>query len=1063
MNRKQRRAAAAMARQGADTPMVEAEKNYHLAFRHHELGDLESAKAHYLRALATMPDHAGCLMGLGLVALNHKTLDEAEDLLQRAADLEPSEPGILANLSAAKLELKKYEECRTICERALTFDANNYQALTNLSFALRHLGQPKEAIEPARRAVELAPKQSTGLIALGTALMKLKERTDADIEEALRHLKTAHDIDPQRVASTGGALALPELMLRNGQYSEVISLLNSSEAYSKDDPDVHRILAYAYDIRQDYAEAIESGEKYCELDPDNAKAHGALGSTLMRAGRSERAVSFLTKALELDPDFHVAKLDLCQAKQLLCDWDGLLELQDDVVSMMKEHGNFSGPFQLISMPNPAGSAANQLLCAKISQKAFLIQAGRSKESLRTKHPRSKLNRKLRIGYLSNDYRQHATASLIAELIEQHDRENFEIIAYCYSIDADSVFRNRLKKSFHKFRYIRHMSQAEAAKLIEEDEIDILVDLKGYTQGSRTMILSYRPAPIQVNYLGYPGTLGLDFVDYIIGDEFLTPMESQEYYSEKIVQLPDCYQPNDRRRPLDPRLTRREDYGLPKDGFVFCSFNNVNKLTRDVFQIWMRLLQKVPNSVLWMLTPSDSVSDNLRKEAQACGVDIDRLIFASRQPLPQHIARMKLADLFLDSFPCTAHTTASESLWAGLPLLTCAGETFASRVAGSILNAAGLPELVTHNLEDYEAKALALANDADALSALRKKTKACSSSPLFDTTTYTRNLEKAYLAMAEIYNAGQPAEGISVRSLDDSIHPGAKSPTLQETAMSTALLEREQVANDVTVRLPKLERVKFDVCPLCYSQEVAPVGRAECTGHALYKPQLPDMISWRMCKSCKHVHTDGFFDADAYNLIYPRTPPKELAGYDIERQRLSAAKTVSQICKFVPAGSWLDVGFGDGSLLLAAQEFGFGTTGLDIRGDNVAAMNELGVEAHELCIEQFNPARPFDVITMVNLLQHVPFPGSAIAHAARMIKPKGILYMVLPNMATAVWEAMDKQKDNPFWADMEIYHHFTRDRLYKLLAQNGFGPVQYDVSDRFRSTMEVTAVKIPEGA
>ncbi len=1063
MNRKQRRAAAAVARQGADTPMMQADQNYVLAYRHHELGDLESAKAHYLRALAVMPDHAGCLMGLGLIALNHKMLDEAEEFLEKAVEQEPEEPGILANLAAAKLELEKYEECKQISERALAKNPNNYQALTNLSFALRHLGDAAAAIEPARRAVDMDPKQATGLVALGTALMKWEERTDSDVAEALQLLKSSYAINPSLVAACGGA-ALPELMLRNGQWAEVIELLTKGDHFDDDDPDKHRILGYAYDARQDYSKAVPAAERYCELDPENAHAFAALGATLMRAGRNEEAVSKLEKALELDPNLHVAKLDLCQAKQMLCEWDGLLELQSEVVEMMKEHGNFSGPFQLISMPNPAGSAANQLMCAKISQKAFLVQARRTKDGIRTKHPREKLNRKLRIGYLSNDYRQHATASLIAELIERHDRDQFEIVAYCYTLDDESVFRNRLKRSFHKFRYIRDMSDAEAAKLIEEDEIDILVDLKGYTQGSRTTILTYRPAPIQVNYLGYPGTLGLDCVDYIIGDEFLTPMDSQEFYSERIVQLPDCYQPNDRKRPLDPRLTRREDYGLPRNAFVFCSFNNINKLTREVFQVWMRLLQQVPESVFWIFTGSRTVMENLRREARACGVDADRLVFAERQALPQHIARMKLADLFLDSFPCTAHTTASEAMWAGLPLLTCAGETFSSRVAGSILTAAGLPELVTNSLEEYEAKALALARDPAALEELRERAKNCTSSPLFDTLSYTRNLEKAYLGMAAIYNDGREPEGITVRALDDSIHPDAQFTTSQENAMSAALLEKAKIAEVADAeQAPKHERVKFDICPLCYSDDVMPMGRADCSRHTLYKPQLPDMINWRMCKSCNHVHADGFFDAEAYSVIYPRTPPKELAGYDIERQRLNAAAIVNQVGRFVPAGNWLDVGFGDGSVLLAAQEFGYGTVGLDIRGDNVEAMKEFGIEAYELCLEQFNPAVQFDVISMINVLQHVPFPGSAVEHAARVIKPKGIFHLVLPNMATSVWEAMDKQKNNPFWADMEIYHHFTRDRLYKLLAQHGFGPVAYNISERFRCTMEVTAIKIPDGA
>jgi predicted O-linked N-acetylglucosamine transferase (SPINDLY family) len=344
---------------------------------------------------------------------------------------------------------------------------------------------------------------------------------------------------------------------------------------------------------------------------------------------------------------------------------------------------------------------------------------------------------------------------MAGVFETHDRDHFETIAVSYSTNDGSPMRARLEASFDRFLDIQAKSDSEVAQLLRDMEVDIAVDLKGYTAEGRPGILARRPAPVQAHYLGFPGTMGVDYVDYLIADPTVVPREHQPFYSERIAYLPDSYQCNDRKRRMSERKPTRFEAGLP-DGFVFCCFNNDHKITPEIFDIWMRLLKQVEGSVLWLLQDNAAVVTNLRREADAHGVAPERLIFASRTDPAMHLARQALADLFLDTLPYNAHTTASDALWAGLPIVTMLGPTFAGRVAGSLLRAAGLPELVTTSLRDYEALALRLARDPVALAGIKAKVRAnrdlC---PLFDTARFTRNLESAYSMMWERYQRGLP--------------------------------------------------------------------------------------------------------------------------------------------------------------------------------------------------------------------------------------------------------------------------------------------------------------------
>ncbi|MEQ1765840.1 MAG: glycosyltransferase, partial [Methylotenera sp.] len=407
------------------------------------------------------------------------------------------------------------------------------------------------------------------------------------------------------------------------------------------------------------------------------------------------------------------------------------------------------PFAFLAMP--ATTAEEQKLCANnwVSNRyAGLIEQA---EALNFKYDAPRKNQKIRIGYLSADFRLHPLAFLVSELIELHDRSQFEIFAFSYGVNDKTSARTRLEKAFDEFHDIRNLSELEAAKKINALQIDILVDLTGFTQTSRSGIAALRPVPINVNWLGFAGTMGSfgnkALFDYILSDSFITPPETASNFAEQLALLPHAYQPNDRKRPIGKPPTR-ESCNLPEGVFVFCCFNQTFKITPNVFAVWMHLLETVPNSVLWLLDCNQWAKQNLIKVAAEQGIDRKRLIFAPRVSIADHLARHAHADLFLDTLPYNAHTTCSDALWMGVPVLTCVGDTFAARVAGSLLSATAMQELITYSLADYQAKALQLANNPIELMRVKQKlAESKDKSALFDTPSFARDLERQYQTMS----------------------------------------------------------------------------------------------------------------------------------------------------------------------------------------------------------------------------------------------------------------------------------------------------------------------------
>jgi protein O-GlcNAc transferase len=632
--------------------------------------------------------------------------------------------------------------------RSLEIAPDYADSLFNLGLVLRELGQPEDALSCFRRAAEINPRDADALGHLATLLHETKR-----LEEAGHAYRLALKIAPENAYLW---LKLGGLGSQTGQIEEAARCFR--EALARD-PDLAAAPEFAiaqndlgcalFSVER-LEEAAEQFARAIELQPDYANAHFNFGVVHSLRGEHELALTCAETALRLQPDDPTFAAKVLIELQNLCEWPRL----DELYGLLRRNARRAeqrpvNPFCLLSIPS---TAAEQLQCAARFSAMQTRTAAETRRGPGFRFERAARPR-LKIGYLSADFHEHATAYLTAELFELHDRERFEVIGYSYGRDDGGPMRARLRRAFDRFVDLAQRSNTEAAAAIHADGVDILVDLKGYTLHARTEIMALRPAPIQINYLGYPGSMGAGFIDYLVGDRFVTPAEHAHAYSEKLVRMPGTYQVNDRRR-LVGETPARAALGLPDRAFVFCCFNQAFKILPSVFDIWMRLLHAVPDSVIWLLELNPAASRNLSKEAAARGIQPHRLIFAPKLPLERHLGRLSVADLFLDTLPYNAHTTASDALWVGLPVLTCAGETFASRVAGSLLNAIGLPELVTGSMDEYEQLALRLAREPAYLDSLRQRLRQNrSTAMLFDTGRYTRDLESAYQRMWSSFLAG----------------------------------------------------------------------------------------------------------------------------------------------------------------------------------------------------------------------------------------------------------------------------------------------------------------------
>ena len=714
----------------------------------------EAAVASFDQAIALKPDHAEAWSNRGNALLELLQWSAAVDSYNKAIELKPDNAVACYKRGNALLELKKFDAAVTSFDRALTIRPEYAEAWYNRGVALYDLKQFDAAEASYDKAIAVKPDYSEAWYNRGNALLMLSQ-WDAAVASYDRAIAMMPGFTE---AWSNRGNALKELR----QLDDAILSYDRAIATNPEHAEAWSNRGNVLQELKKFDAAVESYDKAVTIRPEYAEAWSNRGNALMELKQLSSAAESYKRALLINPDGDYWSGTFLHLQMMVCDWSSYDNLRNRLVTKIENRERASTPFPVLTLIDEPGM---------IRQAATIYVEDKhpSRHVPQTDIKRPKRS-KIRIGYYSADFHNHATMHLMAELFEKHDRSRFEIIAFSLGPGRqDDAMRQRAVQAFDRLIDVSALSDREVATLSGELEVDIAVDLKGFTKDARPGIFTFRPAPLQVSYLGYPGTMGVEFMDYLIADPTLVPQEYQRFYSEKIVYMPDCYQVNNTRRQIADRIFTREESGLPPAGFVFCCFNNNYKITPDIFDSWMRILKSAEGSVLWLFEDNPQAAGNLRREALRRGVDADRLVFAGRMPLPEHLARHRSADLFLDTLPYNAHTTASDALWAGLPVLTRIGESFAGRVAASLLNAVHLPELITSSQDEYEALAIELAADPEKLAGIKLKLENNRlSTPLFDSDLFARHIEVAYLEMYERYHLDLPPDHIYVKSDDPAM-------------------------------------------------------------------------------------------------------------------------------------------------------------------------------------------------------------------------------------------------------------------------------------------------------
>ena len=726
------------------------------------------------------PGNFDALHLMGVVAVQTNDPARAVELIGKAIDINPNNTMAYYNRGAALRDLKQYEAAIQSYDQAIALKPDYADAYNNRGSALGGLEQHEAAIQSFDQAIALKPDYAEAYNNRGVALKELKQ-----YEAAAQSYDRAIALKPDYAdAHNNRGLALRELKQYEAalqSYDQAIALKpDYADAYNNrgialGDLKQHEAAMQSYDraiaLKPDYAEAynnrgvalkqlkqheaaLQSFDRAIALKPDNADAYYNRGDALYDLNQHEAAVQSYDRAIALNPDCEYLYGMRLHTKMQICDWGGGDEQLTQLAARIERNEKAVFPFALLAL---SSSLPLQRKAAEI----WVREECPASDAL-AGIPRRARRDKLRIGYFSADFRSHPVSFLTAELFETHDRSRFELTAFSFGPDTNDDMRKRLEAAFDRFIDVRSLSDKETAMLARTLEIDIAVDLGGFTKDSRTGIFAMRAAPLQVSYIGYLGTMGADYIDYLIADPAIIPEEYRRHYAEKIVYLP-SYQANDSKRRIADKAFTREELGLPPTGFVFCCFNNNYKILPGTFEGWMRILQRVAGSVLFLYAGNERAASNLRQEAARRGGDAGRLVFGKRLPVPEYLARYRAADLFLDTLPYNAGTTASDALWAGLPVLTCAGDAFASRVAASLLHAIHLPELITSTQEEYENLAVELATNPQKLGQIRQQlANNRLTTPLFDTPRFTKHLEAAYTKMYARYQADLPPEHIYIK-------------------------------------------------------------------------------------------------------------------------------------------------------------------------------------------------------------------------------------------------------------------------------------------------------------
>lgn len=680
------------------------------AVRLHQSGFPQEAIEIYLRILPTDKNNPYLLFLVGTAFGQIGKHEEGVTHLQKSAKITPN-PITYNNLAGSLVALSRYTEAIQHLRTAIELDPNYSEGYCNLGIAQRYAGLPKESVNSLEQAIRLTPNYRQAYTEKGFSHSSLGEHANA-----LECHEYASKLDPNFADSYRH---IGDSLVRLSRLSDSLPFYNKAIA-----------------LNSNFTEAFISR-----------------GGALKKLGQLEDALANQNRAFALNPKTDYLLGTILHTQMLLCDWTDLDKRLDELVTEVKNREVATTPFILLALIDSPETH-------KIASESYVSDKYPTTSVKITDPSNSIKNSKIKVGYFSADFHHHATMHLMAELLESHDKSLFEFVAFSFGPITNDPWQLRAKDTFDKFIECHGQNDAEIAQISRNLGIDIAVDLKGFTQNARTGIFAARAAPIQVNFIGFPGTMGANYIDYLIGDEVLIPQKSQHSYTEKIAYLPDCYQPNCRTREVSNKPISRSDFGLPKEGIVFSSFNNNYKITPQVFASWMRILKAVEGSVLWLFSSNTTAEENLRKHAEENGVDPKRIVFAQKLPVDEHLNRIPLADLMLDTFPYGAHTTCSDALRMGLPVVTLKGESFASRVAASLLTTVGISELITDSHAAYESLAVELAKEPDKLAEIRARLAlGIKTSSLFDPELFARNLESLYMTMYQRHQDGLPIDHI----------------------------------------------------------------------------------------------------------------------------------------------------------------------------------------------------------------------------------------------------------------------------------------------------------------
>ena len=671
---------------------------------------------------------------LGVSAYKTHMLDKAIKACKKAILIKPDYAEAYNNMGVALKDIGKVDEAIRIFNKAILIKPDYVEAYNNLGNAYKDKYKPEEAIKAYKRAISLKPDYAEAYNNLGNSLNDLGR-----FEEAIEYINKSILLKPNYVLAFNN---LGVVLSAQGKLNEAVVEFKKALLLNPNYADANNNLGNIFYELGDFKSAISYFKFALSIDPNFVEALNNLGKTFVKQNYLVEAIQCFNNSLSIRPQDEIIRAKKIHLLSQICDWKSI-EKDKNLIPNLGINDQYILPFSALSLEdNPINHRKRSELYAKYFINKLNILPD---QFLNTKYS------KIRVGYFSADFHDHATMHLMSKIFILHDKEKFEIYAYSIGPKRDDFMRQNLIKAVDVFHDVSQMNDRDIAMLARQDEIDIAVDLKGYTYQSRTGIFAFRAAPIQINYLGYPGTMGADFIDYIIADKIIIPEELRDCYTEEVIYMPNSYQPNNNTRHISKKEITKSDVSLPENGFVFCSFNNNYKITFKEFDIWMNILKHVKGSVLWLLRSNQWAESNIKEEAKKRIVDPNRIIFADRVPHKEHLARHRLADLFLDTFNCNAHTTASDALWAGLPVVTKKGKGFAARVGASLLNAIDLPELITDNNKDYQLLILDLAKNPNKLKKIKEKlNKHRLTKPLFNSKQYTKNIEEGYKRAYQLY-------------------------------------------------------------------------------------------------------------------------------------------------------------------------------------------------------------------------------------------------------------------------------------------------------------------------